>query len=142
MPRLSMIPLAVLALAPGAACTETGEPESASAVSSQAAARPSGRQCFLPRQVNGFNALDDDTVYVSVGANDYYELELFGPCPDVDWEETIAIRSTGGSTWVCQGLDAELIVPSPLGAQRCPVSRVRKLADAEIRAWREGLRRN
>ena len=80
--------------------------------------QPAVRQCFLPSQINGFSAVDRDTVHVNVSASQVYELELFGDCPDVDWEQRIAIRSTGGSNWVCRGLDAELVVgeaPEVLG---------------------------
>ena len=105
-------------------------------------AQSSGRQCFLPGQVNGFTALDRDTVHVKVSASQVYELELFGDCADIDWENRIGIRSTGGSSWVCQGLDAELIVNSPIGPQRCPVSTIRRLSDEEVQAWRESRRRN
>ena len=105
-------------------------------------ARSAGRQCFLPGQVNGFTALDRDTVHVKVSASQVYELELFGDCANVDWEQRIAIRSTGGSSWVCQGLDAELIVPSPIGPQRCPVSTIRRLSDEEVQVFRESRRRN
>ena len=105
-------------------------------------AQRAARQCFLPAQVNGFTAVDRDTVHVKVSASQVYELELFGDCPDVDWEQRIAIRSTGGSTWVCQGLDAELVVPSPIGPTRCPVSTIRRLSDEEVQAWRESRRRN
>ena len=107
-----------------------------------AASAQTERQCFLPRQVNGFHALDDDTVHVTVGASQVYELELLGFCPDVDWSTRIGIRSTGGGNWVCQGLDAELIVPGPGGPRTCPVSSVRKLTDEEVRAYRESRRRN
>ena len=114
------------------------------AVGAQPGTEPtrSGRQCFLPGQVNGFTALDRDTVHVKVSASQVYELELFGDCANVDWEQRIAIRSTGGSSWVCQGLDAELIVPSPIGPQRCPVSTIRRLSDEEVQAFRESRRRN
>jgi hypothetical protein len=40
-----------------------------------------------------------------------------------------------GSSFVCQGFDAELVVPNPgLGPQRCLVSSVRRLTDAEVKA--------
>jgi hypothetical protein len=94
-----------------------------------------GRQCFLPSQVNGFHSVDDDTVHVNVGARSVFELEVVG-CPDVDWAQTVGIRSTGGGSWVCQGHDAELILPGPIGQQRCLVTGVRQLAPAEVEALR------
>jgi hypothetical protein len=100
------------------------------------AARGAGQRCFLPSQVNGFNAVDSDTVQVTVGVNTIYELQIVGVCPDIDWSQRIGIRSTGGGSWICSGLDAELIVPSPMGVQRCPVTSVRRLSPAEVQAAR------
>jgi hypothetical protein len=101
-----------------------------------AKAPSSARSCFLPRQVDGFNAVDRDTVNVTIGPRQVYQLELFGTCPDVDFSQRIGIRSTHGSSWVCQGFDAELIVPGPSGVDRCPVTSIRKLSEAEVTALR------
>ena len=99
------------------------------------------RQCFLPSQVNGFHAADDETVYVTLGARRVFRLDIVGTCPDVDWSQQIGIRSRGGGSWICGGLDAELIVPSPSGVQRCPVTNVRQLSEQEVAAYRESRRR-
>jgi hypothetical protein len=90
------------------------------------------RQCFFSRNVNSFKAVDDRTVMVRVGVRDIYELQLLTRCPDVDWSWSIAIKSTGSS--ICTGLDAELIVPSQIGPQRCPVRALRKLTREEVAA--------
>ena len=96
------------------------------------------RQCFLPRQVSGFSSVDDNSIHVTVGVNNVYRLELIGVCPDIDWSQQIGIRARGGAaTWICQGLDAEIIVPSPSGTQVCPVTGVRRLSEAEVQAWRD-----
>lgn len=100
-----------------------------------AAAQPEGRQCFHADTVNSFSAIGENAVMVRSGVNDYYRLELFGPCLDVDWAMRIGIRSRG-SSWVCEGFDAELIVPHVTGVQQCPVRSVRKLSDAEAEALR------
>ena len=118
-----------------AACAGTGDPATASS-------QGSGRQCFRAEQVNGFTAIDDDTVRVHVGANQVYELELFGPCQDVDCAERIAIRATGGSDWICRDIDAELIVPSAIGPSQCQVSGLRKVSDAELAAERAARERD
>jgi hypothetical protein len=125
-PAIGLSIAAVAGLA--AACAATFDP--------QEAASRSGRQCFNVSQVNGFDAIDRDTVQVTVGASQVYELELVGTCPEIDWSNRIAIRSTGGSSWICEGLDAELIVPSPSGTQRCPAIGVRKLTPVEVEALR------
>jgi hypothetical protein len=91
------------------------------------------RQCFWTRQVNGFTAVDERTVNVRVGTRDYYQLELLGPCRDVDWALALGLESRGGSS-ICTGLDATIIAPSSIGPQRCPVRNVRKLTPQEVAA--------
>lgn len=125
---LTLIALPVLASVAG--CAETAGPATAGA-------EAGARQCFRPQQVNGFNPAGDDVVYLRVGASDIYRAEILGTCPDIDFSHRIAIRSLGGGSWICQGMDAEFIVPGPLGADRCPVTRIRKLSEAEVRAYRE-----
>ena len=120
----------VLALT--AACATADPQEQAEA----GAADGGDRQCFLASQVRGFHALDNDTVHVTVGARDVHELQLFGTCHNVNWSQQIGIRSTGGSPWVCRGLDAELVVPGPMGTDRCLVRTVRQLSEAEAEALR------
>lgn len=88
-------------------------------------------QCFWTREVNNFASNDDRVVNVRVGVKDVYQLEMFGRCHDVDWNERIAIVSRG-SSYICAGLDAEIIAPSPIGPQRCPVRTIRKLTPAEV----------
>jgi hypothetical protein len=91
------------------------------------------RQCFWANQVNNFAAESDEVVNVRVGVKDIYRMELFGTCHEIDWSQRIGIRSRGGST-ICSGLDAELIVPSSIGPQRCTVRNVRKLTPEEVAA--------
>jgi hypothetical protein len=58
-------------------------------------------------------------------------------CPNVNWATGVALVSRGGTSFICQGLDADLVVPNPgLGPQRCLVSGVRRLSDAEVQALR------
>ena len=123
-----ILPLAILT----ASCAETAAEDGVTA-------RSEGRQCFLPRQVNGFNAECDDRVFVTVGTREIYEFRIVGVCPDIDWSQRIGIRSRG-SSWICDSLDAELIVPSPSGTQFCPVTGVRRLSQAEVSAYRERRR--
>ena len=105
------------------------------------AAADSARQCFNARNVYNFHAVDDRTVLVEVGRNRMYELQIVGVCPEIDWTQKLAIRTTGGSSWICRGLDAELVVPSPSGVERCPVVGTRELSPAEVQAYRASRRR-
>ena len=110
------------------------------AVTSAAAQQPiSARQCFWSHQVNSFAAQGDRLVNLRVGVKDYFQLELMGPCPDVDWTQKIALVSRGGST-ICSGLDAEIVTPSPIGPQKCPVKSVRKLTPTEVATLPKGAK--
>jgi hypothetical protein len=129
----SGFPLAALAACLVAACAGPSGAE-------PAGTRTAGRQCFLPQQVNGFHAPNDETVYVTVGARRIFRLQTVGTCPHSDWSQRIGIRSRGGASWICQGLDADLIVPSPIGVQRCPVTNVHQLSEEEVRQYRESRR--
>lgn len=100
---------------------------------------PSPRQCFWTRQVSNFAAVDEHIVNIRVGVRDVYQLEMLGNCHDIDWAQTIAIRSRGSSS-ICTGMDAELIAPSPIGPTRCPVRAIRKLSPAEIAALPRGAK--
>ena len=100
-----------------------------------ASAASDGRDCFSAREVSSFSPVDDDTVDVQVGARRYYRLEIAGVCPNVNWATGVALVARSGSSFICQGLDAEIVVPNPgLGPQRCLVSSVRRLSDAEVQA--------
>lgn len=117
------------------ACTQ-----GASAPGAQSAAARGG-QCFSASQVNSFHAVDDRTVEVTVGTRRMYELQIVGTCPEIDWTQRIALRSRSGSSWVCSGMDAEILVPSPSGLERCPVVGVRQLSPAEVEAARARRKR-
>ena len=90
-------------------------------------------QCFWTRQVNNFASSDDRIDNIRVGVKDIYQLEMLGRCEDVDWNHEIAIRSRG-SDYICAGIDAEIISPTPIGPRRCPVKSIRKLTEAEVKA--------
>jgi hypothetical protein len=96
-------------------------------------AQASGRQCFLARQVSGFGNATDSAVDVQVGAGRYYRLDLIGPCHDINWSTALVLRSTGGSSWICQGADAEIIVPGPVGG-RCLVNGVHPITKEQWNA--------
>jgi hypothetical protein len=98
----------------------------------EAAAKPKS-QCFWTNQVNSFASNDDRIVNVRVGVRDVYQMEMFGRCTDVDWSNKIALVSRGGSH-ICTGMDAEIIAPSPIGPQRCAVSKIHKLTPEEVKA--------
>lgn len=121
---LALVSGALLLAAPALTAAQTDKP----------AAKPKAeRTCFRAQNVDGFNAVDKETVDVSVGVRDVYRLTLFSPSPDIDWTQRIGIEARGGS-WICSGMDATIIVPGPIGVQRYPVTAIRKLTPEEIKA--------
>lgn len=97
------------------------------------AGKSAGRACFHANQVRNFSAPDEDRVYVRAGTKDVFELELLGPCPNLDWTHRLGLRSRG-SNFVCAGVDLDLIVPQEAGMRplTCPVRAVRKLTEEEV----------
>lgn len=129
--KIKVAAAVLLALAAtGAAC----------AADSKGPRSDTGRQCFYARNVNGFAAQSDRIVNVRVGVRDVYQFELFAPCPDVRWNQALGIRTRGGSNFICSGLDAEIFTRTPIGPQRCPVTRIRKLTPEEVAALPRGAR--
>lgn len=122
MPRsiLVMASLSSFALIGGCA-----PPPGAQAV---AMAQPNGRQCFLASQVNSFSATKDGNVDIRAGASRYFKLTLGGGCPSINFSTQVGIRTTGGGSWICEGYDAELIVPDPAFNQRCPIANVQAIS--------------
>lgn len=92
------------------------------------------RQCIHIPSVNSFSPVDRDTVNVRVGVNDVYQLELLGTCRDVDWNLSVGLRSRGGGSFACNALGLEVISPSNIGPDVCPVTSMRRLTDAEVAA--------
>lgn len=110
-----------------AACAATAE-------SPTAADSGAARQCVFARNIDSFRAVDRDTVMLRANVNDFYRAELFAPCDDVQFSEVVGLRTRGGSTTICNPLDAELIVRGPTGPQRCALNSLHKLTPEEVAA--------
>ncbi len=95
----------------------------------------SGKACFYARNISSWAPAGRDTVYLRVHINDVYQLKLLGDCPNIDWVNGIGIEHRG-SSWICTGLDAELLVRQVGGGPplRCPVTSIRKLSKEEAAA--------
>lgn len=127
---ITLSSLALAACAPGVA----GVPASPTVAQSAG-------QCFSASSVRGFETLRGGLVLVRAGGNRTFALQTLGNCPDLNWARGIGVRTFGGSSWICSGLDAQLIVPSPIGAQYCAVRDVRWISRDEARALRLASRR-
>jgi hypothetical protein len=97
-------------------------------------------QCFWTRNADSFAALDEHTLYVRVGVRQVWQFEMFGPCPDIDWNQRLVLVSRAGGT-ICTGMDAEVITHATgIGRQRCVVRSVKKLTPEEIAALPRGAK--
>lgn len=95
------------------------------------------RSCFFANQVNGWSTDRDEKVaYLNVGVKEVYRAELFSRCADLDSAQTIGLESRRGGSNICHGLDATIIVPSPIGPQRCPVTKITRMTPEEVAAWK------
>lgn len=104
--------------------------------SAMASDEPTARRtCFFSSQISGWReGPDEDVVYLDVGANDVYRLDMFGRCVGLDSAITIGVETRGGGTSICDGLDVTLITGSPVGPYRCPVSKITRLTPEEVKA--------
>lgn len=114
-----------------AACTAYDRSDPA-----MAAAGVSGnRSCFYAPHVRGFRQGPNDSIIVNSNSRDYYVLQPYHECGNLNVRMSVSIRPRG-SNYVCEGYDADLYVPDVLGARYCPVRAVRKLTPAEVTALR------
>lgn len=128
---LSRMAFATLAIAPVLAISSVGLAESMGGGQQEepTAREQGGRECFFPRQVNGFRNVegDDERILVDLRAGETFEFQLQRRCPELRFARSITFdqRNVGR---ICDGLDVDLIVPDPnLGPQRCPVTMIGRL---------------
>jgi hypothetical protein len=89
-----------------------------------------GPQCFSALSVRHYRPVGRDAVDVEISRNRVYRLDLGAGCFDLDWSQSAVLRSRSGS-FICSPGDAELVVPSRQGGERCLVTGVRRLSEAE-----------
>ncbi len=91
-------------------------------------------QCFLIRQINGFSAPDDHTVYVRVGLKRIYRLDLMKDCVDLSWRLSLGLEVQPPDSWVCDPLGVNVVYRETGIPDRCPVSAIHPLTPDEIAA--------
>jgi hypothetical protein len=123
MMKPAMLILTLVAGAAGIGCAvQPGTPAAAAMAST-------GRQCFRAEDVNGYSYVSDNLVDIQVGPNRYYRLSLDGWCPQSAFSTRVALKTSAGNSWICQGNDAEIIVPFAGGGppQRCLINNVQPI---------------
>lgn len=91
-------------------------------------------QCFLQRNINGFSAPDDRTLYVRVGVKDIWRLDLMTNCTGLTFRNSFGLQGSPTSGWICNPLDATVRFNQPGARMRCPVSAIHKLTPEEAAA--------
>lgn len=105
------------------------------AATAAAAAPPVAHdQCFLRRNVNGFSAPNDRTLYVRVGVSDVWRLDLMTECTGLSFRNAFGLEAQPARAWICSPLDATVVFRQTGITQRCPVSGLHKLNPDEIAA--------
>ena len=105
-----------------------------------AAAKDNGTDCFLQRNINGFSAASDSTVYIRVGVKEIWRLDLMIPCTGLTFRNGFALQGSPTSGWVCRPIDATVMIRQTGITQRCPVSAIHHLTADEAAALPKKLR--
>jgi hypothetical protein len=94
------------------------------------------RECFNTTMLNGFNAPNDHTLYIRVGVNDVYRMDLGAGCNDIAFKQDIGLRSVPpGDSFICNPLQMEVVYGFTGGIpERCQVNAMHKLTPAEYAA--------
>jgi hypothetical protein len=98
------------------------------------AANRSNSTCFYRRDVESFSAPDDHTVYVRVGSNRIYRLDLMTRCLDLTFRQRIGLEDQPATAWICSPLEATVVYSATGTLQRCPVKAIHQLTRDEIAA--------
>ncbi|HZC17377.1 MAG TPA: DUF6491 family protein [Caulobacteraceae bacterium] len=108
---------------------------SAPVVRAQPAGQSSNSQCFWRRDIYGFMAPDDRTVYLRVGVSAIYRLDLLVDCTSLTHRQGIGLESIPGSDRQIYSPVQATIVYDDVGIRnRCPVRAIHKLTPAEVAA--------
>lgn len=127
---MSIKNIALIGMVALAGCAQTG----ADGVNGQTSLSATN-DCFFLSQVSGFTDAPDaeagtDRIFVHTGPRDTYLFETFGSCPDLNYSETIGFDQNGPGQ-ICRGIDVDLLVPTTIGTQRCPVRMISKVPGGE-----------
>jgi hypothetical protein len=93
-------------------------------------------QCFFSIDWQGWKATPDSkAIYIRVGVNKIYRLDLSSACPELQMPDAHLITHIRGSDLICSPLDIDLRVSDMHGfATPCIVTAITPLSDAEAAA--------
>ena len=90
-------------------------------------------QCFYMNNIQNSRAADDHTVFMRVGVDDIYRIDMQYPCTDLQNSKLI-IRSVSGSGQICRAVDIDLKVGDQGFRSACVARSITKLTPDEAAA--------
>jgi len=106
------------------------------------AASAAPAQCFYSNDWSGWKATPDSkSIYIRVGMNRIYRLDLANACPSLQAPSARLITTMRGSSSICSALDLDLSVSDGAGFKvPCIVSNITPLSAAEASALPKSMR--
>ena len=93
-----------------------------------------GQQCFYASNITNFTAASDRVVYIRVGVNDVYRLDLMNACPELSFRLGIGLSQANGGSTICSPIDLTIRYRQAGADRICPVRDMRKLSPDEVAA--------
>ena len=98
-----------------------------------AADKPASEPCFSSRSINGFQAADDQTLYIRVGVRDVFRLDLAPGCQGLSFRQSIGLKSVPpGDPFICSAIQAEVVYRDNGFPQSCQVNAMHMLSPDEL----------
>jgi hypothetical protein len=99
-------------------------------------------KCFYPNNWNGWKATPDSkSIYIRVGVNDIYRLDLSAACPSLQEPDAHLVNDVRGPSQICSAVDLDLKVSDGHGfSTGCIVSNVTPLSRDQASALPRNLR--
>jgi len=107
------------------------------ATGASAAAQPEAKsQCFASNTWKNWTASPDgDKLYLRVGLNDVYEVDLSPGSHVRKYPGSFLVNRVRGSSWICSALDLDLTLSDDVGMRQPVIARsMRRLTPAEVAA--------
>ncbi len=95
-----------------------------------------GQACFFSRDFQQWRSPNPNTIYIRVGVNRFYRLDLSVPCPALQFPDAHLVSVFRGSDTVCAPIDWDLRVAQyPQGiTEQCIVQAMTRLTPEQASA--------
>ncbi len=95
-----------------------------------------GQACFFSRDFQQWRSPDPNTIYIRVGVNRFYRLDLSVPCPPLQFPDVHLVSVFRGTDTICAPIDWDLRVSQfPQGiTEQCIVKSMTRLTPEQVSA--------